>query len=332
MSVKLVEVTRGKIVESTHRGSLVVADSNGSILYELGKADRTTFFRSSGKPLQVLASLEAGIAERYGLDLKEIAIMLSSHSGEKEHLDILHSIMEKTGFDEDDLACGAHDPHSKAVTKELYAAGKAPTKLHCNCSGKHLAMLAAIKAKSMDISGYYKLEHEYQENIIKTIARFCNVEESEVVKGVDGCGAPVYAVPLKNMALAYANLCDAGFHGGRYGKSQNYILSAMALYPEMVAGKGRFDTEIMRHFGDRLISKMGAEGVYCAGILRKSIGVALKIEDGSSRAVEPAAVEVLLQMGIINEEEAGLLRDFWKPDILNHKGEKVGKIRPVFKL
>jgi L-asparaginase II len=230
------------------------------------------------------------------------------------------------------LECGTHEPHSREAAKEIYRSGKEPTKLHCNCSGKHLGMMAAIKAKGMTMDGYSKMEHELQNDISRIITDFCRVKKSEVHRGVDGCGIPVYAIPLRNMAISFANLCSEEFLDGKYRKSQNYVLSAMTLYPEMVAGKGRFDTEMMKRFGDRLISKMGAEGVYCAGLPGKGIGIALKIEDGASRAIGPVILEALVQMGIVKKEEAEQVKDFWRPAILNHRNDKVGEIRPILSL
>lgn len=332
MSAKLVELIREDTVESVHRGSIVVVDSNKNVLYGLGDVERTAFFHSSAKPLQILTALEWGIAEKYNLDLKEIAIMSSSHIGEKEHIDTLKGIMEKVGVTEDALLCGTHEPYSKDAARELILAGLSPSTLHCNCSGKHLGLIAASKTRGLSIEEYHKAEHGIQEEIRKVISDFSGVRGEDIVIAVDGCGIPVYGIPLKNIALAFANLCNMEFLDGKYSKSQNYIISALTMYPEMVAGKGRFDTEAMKLFGDRLIMKTGAEAVCCAGILGKSVGIAIKIDDGALRAVSPAMMEVLLQMDIISREEAEQLKEFWIPPIRNNRGEKVGELRANFKL
>lgn len=332
MPVKLVEVIRGNTVESIHKGDIVIVNSEGKIVHELGNAGRITFFRSVAKPFQAIAALETGIVEEYGLGLNEIALMIASHSGEKEHINTIKGMMEKTGISEDMLKCGVHEPVNREAAKQLALKGESPTRLHCNCSGKHIGLIAASKLKNTDVREYYRESHEIQKDIKSIISEFCNVELEEMETGVDGCGLPIYAVPLKNIALSYANLCDMEFKKGKYSKSQNYVLSAMTMYPEMVAGKGRLDTEIMKKFGDRMISKAGAEGVYCAGIIGKSIGIAIKIDDGNSRAVGPAILDILVQMKIIDKSEAEPLKNFWKPPVLNHNKEIVGKIRPVFKL
>jgi len=332
MSVKLVELIRDSTVESIHRGSIVVVDSNRNILYEAGNAEVPVFFHSSAKPLQAVAALEAGIAEKYGLDLKEIAVMSSSHIGEKEHIDTLKGIMGKIGVNENALLCGIHEPYSKEAAKELILAGLTPSTLHCNCSGKHLGLIAASKAKGLSIEDYYRAEHDIQKEVKKVIAEFSGTSSEDIVTAVDGCGIPVFGLPLKNMALAFANLGNMEFSGGKYSKSQNYVISAMTLYPEMVAGNGRLDTEVIKRFGDRLLIKTGAEAVSCISLLGRATGIALKIDDGAQRAIAPAVLETLLQVGFISREEAESMKDFWIPPVKNNKGEKVGELRADFKL
>lgn len=330
--VRLVDVVRSNLIESTHYGSIAVVDSHGRIIHQLGDADRMTFFHSSAKPIQAAVALEAGIAEEFKLDLKELALMMSSHSGEKEHIRVLQEIMEKLGVGEEVMECGIADPVSKEVLAELHSEGKKPGKLHCNCSGKHLAFIAVSKLKGYPLEAYHEAGHPIQESVKKVLADFCGVQPEAMMKGIDGCTVPAYAMPLRNLARAYANLCDPGFMGGKYNKSQNYILSAMTLYPEMVAGKGRIDTALMKRYGSKVIGKIGAEGVYCSGLVGKGIGIAVKIEDGNTRAAGPAIIEALVQLQALSKEEAGELKEHWKPPLLNNKGENIGEIKPVFRL
>jgi L-asparaginase II len=332
MSVKLVEVTRGDMVESIHRGDIVVVDNEGNLLYKLGDANHLCYMRSASKPIQVIAALEAGIVEKYGLSLAEIALSMSSHSGEKIHIDTLNSMMQKTAISIEAVRCGIHEPLGNEAARKLVADGLMPNSLHCTCSGKHLAQLAAVKAKGLSIDDYDKLGGGIQPEILNIISAFSGVKVSRIRLGIDGCGIPVYGIPLKKMAFAYANLCSNTFMNGKYSRSQEYVLKAMATHPEMIGGKGRFDTEMLRHFGDRLIGKFGDEGVYCVGLVGKGTGVALKIEDGHTRAVGPVILETLRQIGVISDEELKPMKDSWKPSIKNHRGEIVGEIKPVFKL
>lgn len=332
MPVKLVEVIRSGLVESTHRGDAVVVRSDGNIIYEIGEPDRMTYLRSAAKPLQAVSFLEAGIVEGYNIDLKEIAILLSSHSGEKQHIDVLEGLMAKLGANEEMLQCGIHDPINKDALSALIEARQKPTMLHCNCSGKHLGFMAAARVLGYPVENYYKPEHPVQKNAEKILLGFCGIEPEGIIRSIDGCGVPVFAAPLKSMALAYARLCDESFMGGKYKKSQNYIISSMTMYPGMVAGNGRLDTELMKRFGDRIICKIGAEGVYCVGIIGKAVGIALKIEDGNSRAIGPAILDMLLQMKVIRADEIGDLKEYWNPEVKNHKGEIVGEIKSVLKM
>jgi L-asparaginase II len=332
MPVRLVEVYRGGIVESVHYGSIVAVDTDGHIICELGNPERLTYFRSAAKPLIAISSLEAGIAEEYGLDLKEIAIIASSHTGEKNHVEALTSIMEKTGILLGQFQCGVHPPLYHEAAVELYASGGVPTSLHCNCSGKHLGIMAAAKLKGMSVDDYHMRDHPIYNDVEAVLSDFCRLPKTSIIKHIDGCSIPVYGVPLKNMALAYANLADEGFMGGKYRKTQNLLMDAMKAHPEMVGGTDRVDTHVIRQFKDRLICKTGAEASHCVGLSGKGMGIALKIEDGSLRAVGPVILETLLQMKIISKEEIEELKEIWNPPILNHRKVKVGEIKAVFKL
>lgn len=332
MSVKLVEVTRGGIVESIHRGDVAVVNSDGNPILRLGDINHLCYMRSASKPIQVIAALEAGIVEKYGLSLAEIALSMASHSGEKVHIDTLNSMMQKIGISADALRCGTHEPLGIEAARRLISDGLVPNSLHCTCSGKHLAQLAAVKAKGLSMDDYDKLGGGIQPEILNIISEFSGVKVPRIKLGIDGCGIPVYGIPLRKMAFAYANLCSKSFMNGKYNRSQEYVLQAMAMHPEMIGGQGRFDTELLRHFGERLIGKFGDEGVYCVGLVGKGTGIAIKIEDGHTRAVGPVVLETLRQMGVISNEELAPLKDLWKPSILNHRKEKVGEIKPVFKL
>lgn len=332
MSVKLVEVLRNNHIESVHRGDMVIADGRGNILYEFGNARLTPFLRSATKPLQGIVFFETGIVEKYDLSLKEIAIMVSSHSGEQEHIDVLKGIMDKTGISYEMLECGESEPVNKEAARSLYKSAQPVTKLHNNCSGKHLAFILAAKSKGLPVKGYIDVDHPLQKEIRNVILELSGADKRQITSGIDGCGLPVYGVPLVNIAAAYANLCNPEFMNGKYAKAQNYIMSAMTMFPEMVGGPGRLDTELMRLFGDRLIGKFGAEGMYCIGLTGRFAGIVLKIEDGNSRAVGSVIIETLLQTDIIDKNEAEKLRTFWKPDVLNTRGEKVGEIKTCFKI
>ena len=184
-AVKLVEMLRAELVESTHDGSIAVAASNGDIIYKLGDSERVTYFHSSAKPIQGIAMLETGIVEKFGLDLKEIALMISSHNGENEHIEVLKSLMGKIGVGDEALECGIAEPVSRDALKELLSAGLPVTRLHCNCSGKHLGFIAASRVMGYPLEGYYKPGHPMQENVRKVVSEFSGAKPEMMVCGVD---------------------------------------------------------------------------------------------------------------------------------------------------
>jgi L-asparaginase II len=326
----LVEVTRGEITESVHMGDIAVVNCSGEILHGFGDPGRISYMRSASKPIQAVAMLECGVYEKYGLGLEEVAVMLSSHSGEPMHIAVLERLLEKTGVEVSSLRCGTHRPLSAEASVEMMRNGKLPSPLHNNCSGKHIGQIAAAMARGYRTENYDSPDHPIQKDLLNVVSEFAGLKPGEIKLGIDGCGVPVYGMPLKNMAQAYANLCNPGFMGGKYGTSCGRVLSAMTVYPELIGGKGRFDTELLRHFGNRLIAKSGFEGVFCLGLTGKGIGIAIKVEDGNKRAVSPAVMEILRQLQIVPEEELADMEDYWHPHVHNHRGENVGEIRPVF--
>ncbi len=329
----LAKVNRGSIIESIHTGHIAVCDGSCNVRYYFGSMKRMTYFRSAAKPLIALAVLTTGVKEQFRLSYEEIAVMASSHSGEEHHIKVLSSFMKKLGLTEEMLQCGIHPPLDKDSERELYMKGKSPTVLHCNCSGKHLGVIAACMISGYSIKDYYMPDHPVQKLLTGIIAIFCRIEEQKIMKSVDGCGLTVYAVPLLNMAAAYANLSDRNFDGGRYREEQSDIIQAMTCYPEMVgASKKRYDTDVMKAFGSRIICKSGAEGAHCIGVIDRGMGIAIKIEDGSLRAIDPVAIETLLQTGVIKESELAAVSQYHKPPVLNHLVETVGIIEPVFNL
>lgn len=224
MAERLVDVYRGDMIESVHHGSIVVIDSHGCIMHKLGNMERITYFRSAAKPIIAISSLEAGIVEKFDLDSKDIAIIASSHTGESMHVDVLMKLMKKMGVNEEVLKCGVQVPSEPNAARELYASGRKPSSIHCNCSGKHLGLIAAIKSRNLLLKDYNIAEHPIYDYVEEVLSDFCMISRESIVKGIDGCGIPVYGVPLKNMALAYANLANVNFMGSKYKKSQEQLL------------------------------------------------------------------------------------------------------------
>jgi len=329
MSEALVKVYRNELVESIHRGSVAVVNKNGDLLYYVGDPYYVTYMRSSAKPLQAIPAVESGALEKYGINERELATIVASHSGEDIHIETVSSILNKIGLDETYLKCGIHMPYSKEAMKKLILKREEPTPIYNNCSGKHSGMLLLAKMKSYPLEKYYEREHPVQKEILKTMKYITKCEKIKI--GIDGCGVPVFGMPLYNMALGFARLTNPEDLERTKKEAAEKIVHAMQSYPENVAGTKRFDTDLMKTT-KKVIGKNGAEGVYCLGVLNKGIGIALKIDDGAKRAKTPVIIEILKKLNILNRKELETLKNYHIPLSKNHQGKIVGKIVPEFDL
>ena len=339
-SASLVEAWRGPIIESRHRGHLIAVDGGGRTITSLGSPDTVTYVRSSGKPFQALPLVVSGAADHFGFDEREIAVACGSHSGEAIHVEAVKSMLGKIGLDESALRCGAHEPFSVEVARELVRTEQTPSVLQNNCSGKHAGMLALALYVGAPTESYDDPSNPVQQLIAKTVADFSDVPVAEMAIAVDGCGAPVFGIPVRAMALMYARLINPPDQfDAATRKACERIVKAMIDYPEMVGGsKGRLDTELIRAGHGSLISKIGAEGVYTVGVLPGDrwplgLGLAVKIEDGDDqRARPPAVIEALKQLGVLDDGELAALSMFSPTPIKNRRGERVGEARAAFHL
>jgi L-asparaginase II len=336
LSEVLVEVLRGGRVESLHRGSIAVVNAAGEIIYQAGNPYFEISMRSCAKPLQAIPVIVSGAAERFKFSDQELALFCGSVSGQSFHVAAVQSVLQKIGLTEEALLCGTHPPSHRGTAKELQQKGIKPGPVHNNCAGKHAAMLALCVHHGWDTANYLPLEHPVQQLILATIVEMAGVEKKCVHAAVDGCGVPVFYVPLKNLARAYARLAEpfllqeADLSGTQQAIKK--LMSAACTHPEMVAGDERICTDIMRLAGKSVFSKTGAEGGYALALFDKSWGVALKIEDGNQRALGPAVIELLQQLGALSDAALAQLNNYHHPTILNHRKEQVGELRPVFQL
>lgn len=332
LSEPAVKVTRGPIVESVHRADVAVADNAGRVLFWVGDPGKVTYWRSSAKPIQAVPVIETGAAQRFGFEDDEIAVMCASHSGEDVHIRAVAGILRKIGLADRALACGVHPPLNRDSAKRLVACGVAPWQLHCNCSGKHAAMLAIAVHMGYSVEGYFRPDHPVQRLMLREVSLFTGVPEEDIAIGVDGCGVPVFGLSLAAMARAFATLTSPERLPDAACAAARRVCRAMRAHPYMVAGRGRLTTDLMDAAGDRLVAKSGAEGVYCVGILGRGLGVAVKIEDGNARAAGPVVLEVLARIGVLDAGHLEALAEHHHPHVLNHRGEVVGDIIPDFEL
>lgn len=315
--------TRGETVESIHYGAFAVVDSLGNLLTSHGDPNTISFLRSSAKPFQALPLIEAGGHKKWALSPQEIAILCASHSGTEKHFEVLLGIQAKIQVSQDDLLCGIHPPIDESTRKALEKRGESPTPNRHNCSGKHTGMLAMAKLIHTSLENYIDFEHPIQKQILKTFSEMCQIPIEEIALGIDGCSAPVFAVPLYNAAFGCARLCDPVHLNARRAAACHTLTQAMMSEPDMVAGPGKFDTRLMEVCRNKIVSKGGAEGYQLIGIMpgvleenSPGIGIALKVSDGdlNSRARPAIILEVLRQLGAIHDSELAQLAEFG-PDL-----------------
>lgn len=326
----LANVIRGSTVESIHRGHLIAIDGKGKIVMSAGDPSTVTYFRSSSKPFQAIPLITSGAADAFGFSEEEIAMSCASHSGEARHVRIVQLMIERVGLTEAHLRCGAHLPFYEKEAERMQRAGEYPTQFHNNCSGKHAAMLAAAKHTGADLATYDLLEHPVQQEILETVARFTEMPIEDVKTGIDGCAAPNFAVPVVAMAKGFLNLISPSTKWDAGLKSAcERIVSAMTKFPELIGGTERLDTMLMQAAEGKIISKVGADGVWLCGVLPnkkwpKGLAIALKIEDGDDRRARPVvAVEVLRELGVLSAED---LKDVSPMPIKNRRGDVVGSV------
>jgi len=336
----LVEVLRGGVVESRHRGHVVAVEPDGRAVARLGAPEMVTYLRSSAKPFQALPLVASGAAERFGFDDREVAIACGSHSGEPLHEETVAGMLRKIGLDATALKCGVHEPFNREVAIGMRERGEPFRVLQNNCSGKHAGLLAAALHLGAPTETYDQLDNPVQQYITRMVALFADVPAAQLAVGVDGCGVPVFGLPVAAMALMYARLVapPAEFDADVRAACAR-IVRAVTTYPELVGGAGeRLDTEMMRATRGAVVSKIGAEGVYTAGVRPsaawpRGLGLALKIEDGENLRARPTVViESLRQLGVLDETALAALAPYARFDVRNHRGDLVGEVRASFKL
>jgi len=322
--VPLIARTRGGLPECVHYGSIAVVDAAGATLAALGERFDPQFTRSTLKPLQSLAFLREDGAARLGIDSCELAMLCSSHSGEDMHTAVVRGFLERAGAAPRDLRCGCHEPFYFSATGEPAPMGAHWSPLHHNCSGKHAGFLACCRLRGLPFAGYLDPAGPVQERVRSIVREYAAGDP--LAEGVDGCSAPTFALPLPRIAHVYAQLA-----AGRREELRP-VLHAMSRHPELVSGTGRFDLAVARHGRGDWVAKGGVDGIFCIGVRSRGLGIAVKVADGAPRAVHALAVEVLHQIGLIEDPTVGELSPHWRPRIRNAAGLPTGGYEPLFRL
>lgn len=325
----LVEVLRGGIVESVHRGAVAVYDGDGHVVMEIGDTARPVFPRSAVKAIQALPLVESGAADAFGFGDRELALACASHSGEPEHVELAASMLARAGLDETALECGAHWPTSQAATIELARSGREATALHNNCSGKHSGFLCTCRHVGLVHRGYVTAQHPFQAMIAETMAEVTGAAHGADNRGTDGCSIPTYAVPLASLAHGFARMATGtGLPPQRAAAAQRLLAACMAE-PFYVAGTGRACTRLMQAAPGRIFVKTGAEGVFCAAVPEKGLGIAVKCDDGAGRAAEAVVSRILAGLFPDDAALAEMVAAVGNHETKNWNGIEVGRVRPA---
>ncbi len=332
MAEKLIEITRGDVIETIHYGDVVVVNSKGDILYHYGDPDKYTYWRSAAKPIQAFNVILSGAAEKYNFTDAELAIMCASHYGEKFHIKTIESILSKIGLTEEAILGGTVTSLSSDYALELAANQTQLNPMYSDCSGKHAGKLSICQHKNYPIESYKELEHPVQQEILEVIAEMCEVKKEDIAIGIDGCSVPVHAMPLKNMALAYARLANPSQLNSDYKEASEKIFTAMCEHPEMISGTNGFCTDLIAASNGKLVGKVGAEGVYCVGIKDKDIGFAIKMESGNMAVLPPVVLQVLQDLDVLDSSELAALSKYYPMQNSNDLNQNVGEVRACFQL
>ena len=321
----VVETTRGGRVESAHRGAGAVVDADGAVVFAFGDVGRPVFPRSAVKAIQALPLIESGAADRFKLSSEELALACASHSGEAAHVAGAAGMLAKAGMSEDALACGAHWPLGPEATRTLAREGRQPTPLQNNCSGKHAGFLCVACALGAPAEGYETPGHVVQREVKAALEDVCGEQLDEARRGLDGCSIPTYAISLSGLALGFARMATGQGLGPKRAAAARRLFAANSAHPFHVAGTGRFDTRAMTLLGPRAITKTGAEGVFCAALPELGLGLAVKADDGATRAAE---VMIAALIARFIETPEGFASLAW-PKLANWRGAEVGEVRPA---
>ncbi len=324
--VPYVYVMRGALVESVHAVVACAADSTGHVVLAYGDVDALVYLRSAAKPFIAAAVVASGAAERFGFDARELAVMAASHSGEPQHVAVVRGILAKLGLDLTALQCGAHAPAYEPAAAALAAAGDVPTALHNNCSGKHAGILALCVHLGLDVRTYLAADHPAQRRIVAFCARLLDEDPGRMPSAVDGCGIPVFATSLRRAARAFARFATLRDVAADDARALETVRAAMLAQPHYVGGTDRFDSALLVASGGGIVGKAGAEGVHADALCERGLGLAVKVVDGTRRAVAPATVALLGELGALGAAETAALAPFAAPDVTNVVGRVVGSV------
>lgn len=327
----LVEESRGGVLECVHSGHICGVGADGEVKYAVGDADFVVFLRSSAKPVQAIPFFKHGVAERFGLTDKEQAIMMGSHRAEPFHVEALEGMLAKIGVQEDALVCKPTYPLGIKAKEDIIRRNGPQRSIYHNCSGKHLGVLALCKAMGYPEENYYDPSHPAQQEILLALSYLSEVPPEQIRLGTDGCGFPVFAIPIRNLAKVYLKFaCPDLIEDKEIRRAVEQIVKLMNEHSEMIAGTNRICSALL--MDPNIVAKGGAKGVYCFGLKAERLGFALKVLDGSEDEWPLIVASILEQIGYPNRSTIERMYELTPKDILNDNGKTVGCNETVFRL
>lgn len=315
----LVEVVRANEVESVHRGAACVVDADGRVLHQWGDIERAICPRSAIKPFQAIPLIESGAADAAQLSAEDLSLACASHSGEPLHVARVSDWLSKIRCTPADLECGTHAPTNAAAAEALIRSGAAPCPLHHNCSGKHTGFLTLAKHAGWPTRGYTDADHPVQRAALEALPKMAGMASAAWPVVRDGCSAANVFLPLRGLAAAWAKLGTT--------PASSRLVDAIKAHPVLMSGHQRPCALMIDALKGRGVVKTGAEGVYAAVLPDRGLGIAVKIDDGATRASVVAIVSILAWLDGFRPDSAGMLETLRAAPIKSAAGAITGHVQ-----
>lgn len=326
----LIEAIKGNAVDNFYRGSYSVVDAHGHVIMAVGDIESPVFPGSGIKPIQALTLCETGAAKAYGLGHANVALACSNHNGDPIHTEIIRNWLHKIDCAHEDLVCGESNRGSKQGKENIATSGGTLNSLNDPCSGKHAGFLTVARHLRHPTLGYHRMDHPVQQRIIGILEQMTGLDLYDAPKALDSSGIPTIGIPLGNISLAMARMANPHDQPEERQAACKRVITAMTMEPYLLAGKGRFTTRVIEALGQSCIIQRGSQGVYCSSLVKRGIGIAIKIDDGSLRAAEAVMMRLLYKLNVLTERALGLLLNLLEPPIFSRNGEVIGTVKPAY--
>ncbi|QQZ10052.1 asparaginase [Heyndrickxia vini] len=327
----LIEETRAGLVENVHFGIICGLNEEKEKIYQIGDPEQEVFFRSAAKPIQALPIFLSTIIEKYNLTEEEAALFAASHRGEENHISALKSMLNKLPVEETDLYCPPSYPLNREPREKMIRLGEQKRRLYHNCSGKHMGFVAVCKEMGYPVANYWEPNHPLQQHIAQILSTLSEVPISKIKIGIDGCGVPVFAIPLSSMALTYLKLaCPDLIEDSKLRNAVQKLTNTMNHQYNMIASEHFICSVLLQD--PNIVAKGGAQGVYCFGLKNERIAFALKVINGSEDVWPNIVASILDQIDYKNKETIQKLRRLKPSLVKNDSGIEVGAIKERFAL